>query len=186
MSSFRRVIWIVLDSCGTGEMPDAAAYGDEGSDTIGNIARHGVEEVLLLAGHLAEKVEARYAGATIRGARVDVIHEPQAGTAGALLYAKDRLDPVFLMLNGDCLLDINYLALAAALFSRECFADRVHPANRSHRRRHDDRIDLRLVGRLRAPERAVGRAAVGAAIAAGMDFDAVADHVAGPRIRHSQ
>jgi phosphopentomutase len=36
---FRRVIWIVLDSVGVGEMPDAAAYGDAGSDTLGNIAR---------------------------------------------------------------------------------------------------------------------------------------------------
>jgi phosphopentomutase len=35
---FRRVIWIVLDSVGIGEMPDAAAYGDAGSDTLGNIA----------------------------------------------------------------------------------------------------------------------------------------------------
>src|SRR5437763_10279736 len=37
--NFRRVIWIVLDSVGIGEMPDAAAYGDVGSDTLGNIAR---------------------------------------------------------------------------------------------------------------------------------------------------
>jgi phosphopentomutase len=29
----------VLDSVGVGEMPDAAAYGDVGSDTLGNIAR---------------------------------------------------------------------------------------------------------------------------------------------------
>ncbi len=36
---FRRVIWIVLDSVGIGEMPDAASYGDTGSDTLGNIAR---------------------------------------------------------------------------------------------------------------------------------------------------
>jgi phosphopentomutase len=34
-----RVILIVLDSLGAGELPDARAYGDEGSDTIGNIAR---------------------------------------------------------------------------------------------------------------------------------------------------
>ncbi|HWK10747.1 MAG TPA: phosphopentomutase [Vicinamibacterales bacterium] len=34
-----RVIWIVLDSVGVGELPDAAAYGDEGSDTLGNISR---------------------------------------------------------------------------------------------------------------------------------------------------
>jgi len=37
--AFDRVVWIVLDSVGIGEMPDAAAYGDVGSDTLGNIAR---------------------------------------------------------------------------------------------------------------------------------------------------
>ncbi len=37
--SFRRVVLVVLDSVGIGEMPDAAAYGDVGSDTLGNIAR---------------------------------------------------------------------------------------------------------------------------------------------------
>jgi phosphopentomutase len=37
--SFRRVIWIVLDSVGIGEMPDADKYGDRGSDTLGNIAK---------------------------------------------------------------------------------------------------------------------------------------------------
>ena len=36
---FDRVIWIVLDSVGIGEMPDAEAYGDKGSDTLGNIAK---------------------------------------------------------------------------------------------------------------------------------------------------
>ena len=30
----------MLDSVGCGELPDAAAYGDEGSDTLGNIAKH--------------------------------------------------------------------------------------------------------------------------------------------------
>lgn len=41
-SPFRRVVWVVLDSVGIGEMPDAAAYGDAGSDTLGNIARRRV------------------------------------------------------------------------------------------------------------------------------------------------
>ncbi|MCP4425550.1 MAG: phosphopentomutase [Chloroflexi bacterium] len=34
-----RVIVIVLDSVGIGELPDAAAFGDVGSNTLGNIAR---------------------------------------------------------------------------------------------------------------------------------------------------
>ena len=38
-SPFQRVVWIVLDSVGIGEMPDAADYGDVGSNTLGNIAR---------------------------------------------------------------------------------------------------------------------------------------------------
>ena len=38
-SAFERIIWIVLDSVGIGEMPDAAQYGDAGSDTLGNIAK---------------------------------------------------------------------------------------------------------------------------------------------------
>jgi phosphopentomutase len=34
-----RAIVIVLDSVGVGALPDAASYGDEGSNTLGNIAR---------------------------------------------------------------------------------------------------------------------------------------------------
>ncbi len=35
---FDRVIWIVLDSVGIGPLPDAAAYGDAGRDTLGHVA----------------------------------------------------------------------------------------------------------------------------------------------------
>ena len=34
-----KAILIVLDGLGVGNAPDAAAYGDEGSDTLGNLAR---------------------------------------------------------------------------------------------------------------------------------------------------
>ena len=34
-----RVIWIILDSVGMGELPDADKFGDTGSNTIGNIAK---------------------------------------------------------------------------------------------------------------------------------------------------
>jgi phosphopentomutase len=37
--TFTRAIVIVLDSVGIGELPDAVSYGDEGSDTLGNIAK---------------------------------------------------------------------------------------------------------------------------------------------------
>jgi len=37
-TGFKRVIWIVLDSVGIGELPDAAEYGDVGRTTLGHIA----------------------------------------------------------------------------------------------------------------------------------------------------
>jgi phosphopentomutase len=38
-SPFSRILVIVIDSAGIGELEDAGEYGDEGSNTIGNIAR---------------------------------------------------------------------------------------------------------------------------------------------------
>ncbi|MEE9584266.1 MAG: phosphopentomutase [Candidatus Brocadiales bacterium] len=39
MSKTRRVVIIILDSLGVGELPDASKFGDEGSNTLGNMAR---------------------------------------------------------------------------------------------------------------------------------------------------
>ena len=39
MSTFTRAIVIVMDSVGIGELPDANVYGDQGSNTVGNIAK---------------------------------------------------------------------------------------------------------------------------------------------------
>ncbi len=38
-ASSRRAIVLILDGVGCGEAPDTAAYGDTGSDTLGNVAR---------------------------------------------------------------------------------------------------------------------------------------------------
>ncbi|MEA4847512.1 MAG: phosphopentomutase, partial [Clostridiaceae bacterium] len=35
-----RIILIVMDSVGIGELPDAGRYGDSGSNTLGNIAKN--------------------------------------------------------------------------------------------------------------------------------------------------
>ncbi len=39
MKKIKRVILIVLDSCGIGELPDAFKYNDQGSNTLGNTAK---------------------------------------------------------------------------------------------------------------------------------------------------
>src|SRR5258705_4921692 len=38
MREFERIFWIVLDSVGIGELPDAADYDDMGRSTLGHIA----------------------------------------------------------------------------------------------------------------------------------------------------
>ena len=38
MKKFKRIILLILDACGIGELPDAAAYGDSGANTIVNTA----------------------------------------------------------------------------------------------------------------------------------------------------
>src|SRR5512136_799720 len=37
MKKFRRMILMVLDSVGIGEMPDAVDWGDAGADTLGHV-----------------------------------------------------------------------------------------------------------------------------------------------------
>ncbi len=38
MAVFERIVWVVLDSVGIGELPDAADYGDVGRNTLGHCA----------------------------------------------------------------------------------------------------------------------------------------------------
>jgi D,D-heptose 1,7-bisphosphate phosphatase len=75
---------------------------------IEEIARRGFTDIILMAGHLAEQFQARYDGRSRHGAVITVVCEPEpAGTGGALRYVVDRLDPWFLMMNGDTLFDFN-------------------------------------------------------------------------------
>ncbi len=86
--------------------------------SLRELARFGVERVLLLTGHLSGAVDtavASLAAALPRPMQIALSTEPApAGTAGALFHARDRLDPRFLLLNGDSLLDGNLAALLAA------------------------------------------------------------------------
>jgi D,D-heptose 1,7-bisphosphate phosphatase len=82
---------------------------------IDEITRYDAfEEILLLAGHKAESIQARYDG-TVRGrARVAVaLEQAPLGTAGALVHARELLQERFLLLNGDSFFDFNILDLVA-------------------------------------------------------------------------
>jgi D,D-heptose 1,7-bisphosphate phosphatase len=80
------------------------------------LGRHGIKQVLLLAGFAAKRI-LDYAASTSLKSRfdleIDVSVEPQhAGTGGALWHARDHLDDHFLLLNGDSWFDINLLDFA--------------------------------------------------------------------------
>lgn len=80
----------------------------------GNLVRHGFTDILLLAGYLSEQIKAFESRAAEFGCRITCIAEPSpAGTAGALLHAREHLAEQFLLLNGDSFFDINYLDLCA-------------------------------------------------------------------------
>jgi phosphopentomutase len=48
MRQFERVFWIVLDSVGIGELPDAVDYGDVGRNTLGHIAEFRALKIPIL------------------------------------------------------------------------------------------------------------------------------------------
>lgn len=87
---FPRVIVIVLDSVGIGELPDASAYGDAGSNTLGNIAaRVPLKIPTLRSLGLAELVSLDTCGTILQGARSDVI-----GSYGRMAEASPGKDSV--------------------------------------------------------------------------------------------
>jgi len=77
------------------------------------LERHGVDDVIVSCGFLADEMKGALAelepGVTIRYAE-----EPDArGTAGAIRFAEDMLGDRFLVLNGDVLCDLDLSALIA-------------------------------------------------------------------------
>jgi D,D-heptose 1,7-bisphosphate phosphatase len=83
------------------------------------LARHGVMQILLLAGFAAPRIVDYAASTPLKarfGLQIEVSIEPQrAGTGGAVWHARDRLDDQFFLLNGDSWFDINLLDIAAQL-----------------------------------------------------------------------
>ncbi len=75
------------------------------------LRRHGVDEVILSCGFMADGVRAVLGDGTQLGVRLRYVEEPAPlGTGGALKFAEDLLDDRFLMLNGDQLTDLDLTA----------------------------------------------------------------------------
>ena len=78
------------------------------------LARHGVDDVILSCGFLADRVRDVLGDGSDRGVSLRYVEEPEPrGTAGALKYAEAFLAERFLMLNGDVLSDMDLSAQLA-------------------------------------------------------------------------
>jgi mannose-1-phosphate guanylyltransferase len=78
------------------------------------LRRHGVDDVILSCGFMAERVRDVLGDGSALGVRLRYVEEPRPlGTGGALKYAQDLLDDRFFMLNGDVLTDIDLTAQLA-------------------------------------------------------------------------
>src|SRR5215212_8077993 len=78
------------------------------------LRRHGVDDVVMSCGFLADGVRAVLGDGGSSGVRLRYVEEPRPlGTGGALKFAEDLLDERFLMLNGDTLSDLDLTAQIA-------------------------------------------------------------------------
>jgi len=100
---FSRIIVIVLDSVGAGALSDADAYGDDGSNTLGNIARQvglrvpalrrlGLDRVVDIGGFVSAGVPA---GAIGRMAEASMGKDSVTGHWEMMGIVLDRPFPVF-------------------------------------------------------------------------------------------
>jgi mannose-1-phosphate guanylyltransferase len=80
--------------------------------TIDWLERHGVDEVIVSCGYLAEGMQDALLGATGPALTFAVEPEPR-GTAGAIKFCEEMLEERFLVLNGDVLADLDLSALVA-------------------------------------------------------------------------
>ena len=72
------------------------------------LAEHGIERVLLIAGHLGDQIERHYGEGEFAGVKVEVFVEPSPlGTSGALPLVKEQLDEQFLLVYGDVFIDFD-------------------------------------------------------------------------------
>lgn len=83
---------------------------------VWNLRRHGITRVVFCVGYLAERIVEHFGDGARFGVAIEyVVEREPAGTGGALLLARPRLEEEFLVLNGDTLCDLNYLDLGLLL-----------------------------------------------------------------------
>jgi D-glycero-D-manno-heptose 1,7-bisphosphate phosphatase len=81
---------------------------------VWNLKRHGFGEIIFLCGYKGEQVRDYFGEGQDGCVFLYSFEKDLAGTAGALLQAKELLRDQFLLINGDTIFDINYLDLVCS------------------------------------------------------------------------
>jgi len=80
---------------------------------IRQLAKHGIKDIVILTGHLAELIEAYFGNGSKFGVRIKYFREPAPlNTAGALAFV-EKLDEDFLVMNGDILTTLDFSDMMA-------------------------------------------------------------------------
>jgi NDP-sugar pyrophosphorylase family protein len=104
---------------------------------------HGVTDVVLCVGHLAEAIERHFGDGAAFGVRLRYSDEGgrRLGTAGALKWAEPLLGEAFFVLFGDSYLRFDYRAIMEHFLARDRLALMVVHRNENRWDRSDVRVD---------------------------------------------
>jgi len=79
---------------------------------IESLVRSGITEIIIVVGHLGSVIVDYFSDGSQLGATISYYSEDTPlGTAGALYYLKDKLTEPFFLLNGDIMLDIDFIRM---------------------------------------------------------------------------
>lgn len=76
---------------------------------IENLIQNGIREIIMITGHLGDRIEAYIGDGSKWGIQISYIRETEPlGSAGALYYLKDRCSKDILLIFGDVMFDIDW------------------------------------------------------------------------------
>ncbi|MBI2075760.1 MAG: NTP transferase domain-containing protein [Candidatus Aenigmarchaeota archaeon] len=78
---------------------------------IESLKKHGIDDIVILVGHLGSQIKSHFGNGKQSGVNIRYSEDDMLGSGGAIKNAFPLLEDVFLVLNGDTYLPIDYNAL---------------------------------------------------------------------------
>ena len=76
---------------------------------INNLSENGIKDIILIVGHLGQKIVDYFGNGSKFGVKIDYYFETEPlGTGGALYYIKDKVEDDFVLLYGDVFMNVDF------------------------------------------------------------------------------